>query len=142
MSLMTSDSGTDSSDSSESRKIKDEPQEEKVPMSSSTFLKQLPEQKLMVLNNTVENHKVNIRLRPIGAIAPIHPRVFKISTNQTISTISKFIIKRLGLKDDSVYMYVQNSFQPNPDEKIGDLYSSFKTNNELIISYCNTVAFG
>ncbi|KAG7662546.1 ATG12 [[Candida] subhashii] len=85
--------------------------------------------------------KITIRFQPIGSTPHIQPKVFKISSTSTIATINKFLIKKLKTKS-LIYIYIQNSFSPNPDEKIIDLFNLFKTNNELIISYCNTIAFG
>ncbi|CCE80429.1 Piso0_003545 [Millerozyma farinosa CBS 7064] len=86
--------------------------------------------------------KVTIRFQPIGSTPSITPRVFKISSNSTISTLKRFLIKRLKVKNNLIYVYIQNSFQPLPDEMVGDLYNLFKVGNELILSYCHTVAFG
>ncbi|KAI3406062.1 ATG12 [Candida oxycetoniae] len=89
----------------------------------------------------IESNKISLRFQPIGSTRGIVPKVFKISTTQTVSTINKFLCQKLKQKAP-FHLYIQNSFEPNPDEKIGDLYNLFKTNNELIISYCNTLAFG
>ncbi|KAK6455423.1 autophagy protein 12, partial [Scheffersomyces xylosifermentans] len=85
--------------------------------------------------------KITIRFVPIGSTPRITSAVFTISSNQTVSTLTKFLGKMLKTKEH-VYVYIQNSFQPNPDEKLNDLYHLFKTNNELIVSYCQSVAFG
>lgn len=85
--------------------------------------------------------KTTIRFVPIGSTPRINPLVFTISSNQTVSILIKFLAKKLKTKDH-VYLYIQNSFQPTPDEKLSDLYNLFRTNNELIVSYCESVAFG
>ncbi|EGW32571.1 uncharacterized protein SPAPADRAFT_139378 [Spathaspora passalidarum NRRL Y-27907] len=91
--------------------------------------------------DSAQIQKITIRFQSIGSTPSINPKVFKISSSQTISTLSRFLSQRLKHKG-LLYLYVQNSFSPNPDETIGDLFNSFKTNNELIISYCYSVAFG
>ncbi|CAI5757156.1 unnamed protein product [Candida verbasci] len=109
--------------------------DQKVPLSTSIILDK------SIVKKEPEITKITIRFQPIGSAKSIEPRVFKISSNQTISTLNKFLTKKLKSKE-LLRLYVQNSFQPLPDEKIGDLYNLFKTNNELIVTYCNTVAFG
>lgn len=84
--------------------------------------------------------KITIRFKPIGSTSPINPPIFKISPDQTISMILKFLCKRLKVK--FIYIYILNSFQPNPDEILGELFKTFQVNDELIINYCNTMAFG
>lgn len=136
---------SEESDTFENKVIQDEKIESKIPLSTSIVLEKLPNQKQVQLSkiaNESDIFKVTIRFQPIGSTSSINPRVFKISSNQSISTLSKFLIKRLKIKSNLVYLYIQNSFQPNPDEKIGDLYHLFKTNNELIINYCHSIAFG
>ncbi|KAI5962365.1 ATG12 [Candida pseudojiufengensis] len=130
--------------------------ESKIPLSTSLILEKLPQKdqvKIHDVSPTKQDRisqeqtkgsepviKINIRFQSIGSTNQIEPNIFKISSFQTISTINKFLCKKLKLK--TLHLYLQNSFSPSPDEKIGELYDAFKTNNELIISYCNTVAFG
>lgn len=121
------------------------PPQTKIPLSTSIILaKKVPvEQQQDILNpstSTIDS-KIMIRFAPIGSTPSIQPRVFKISSTQTMSTLNKFLCKKLKHKG-TLHLYIQNSFMPLPDEQIGSLYNLFKTNNELIISYCNTVAFG
>lgn len=85
-------------------------------------------------------YKLTIRLKPIGSTKPVNPQVFKVSSNQLVQVIIKFLCNKL--KVQSVFMYINNSFQPNPDESLGELYNHFSSNNELIINYCHTIAFG
>lgn len=135
----------DSSESSDEKVIGDETIETRVPLSTSIVLEKLPSQDQLQLKKIIheqETFKITIRFQPIGSTPAITPKVYKISSNQTISTINKFLTKRLKIKTKLIYLYIQNSFQPNPDERLGDLYELFKTNNELIINYCHTIAFG
>lgn len=87
-----------------------------------------------------EVSKVPIRFQPIGATPLLKPQTFQASRSQTIGSIMKFLLRRLRLK--TIHIYVLSSFQPTPDETLGSLYDSFKTNNELILSYCEQIAYG
>lgn len=84
--------------------------------------------------------KIQIRFQPIGSIAQVRPNTYQISSNKPFSTIVLFLKKRL--KVENVFCYINNSFAPSPDERIGDLWAQFKIKDELIISYCAIVAFG
>lgn len=86
--------------------------------------------------------KITVRLHPIGLTPAIIPRNFQISSTQTVATIARFITKKLKIRSGVIYLYIQNSFTPTPDETVGDLFALFKTNNELVVNYCETVAFG
>ncbi|KAL3241308.1 Atg12p [Nakaseomyces bracarensis] len=91
-------------------------------------------------NREPEIQKVRIKFQPIGSIAPMHPNMCLISANKQFSMVINFLKKRLRV--ESVYCYVNNSFAPVPSQNVGDLWSQFKVNEELIVSYCGTVAFG
>ncbi|KAI5948658.1 ATG12 [Candida theae] len=134
--------------------------EPRIPLSTSIILNKLPVERQEQLERTLEERerkpplkadiaakpvadeplRISIRFQPIGSTTAINPKVFKISSTQTVATLSKFLCKRL--KQTHLCLYIQNSFSPAPEENIGDLYSSFKTKDELIVSYCNSVAFG
>ena len=85
--------------------------------------------------------KVVVRLQPVGLTPPTLPRVFKLGRDQLVATVSQFIVKRLRL-DLGPFLYLQSSFQVNPDDNIGQLYELYRTGDELIFSYCTTAAFG
>lgn len=109
----------------------------KIPLSTSIILDRAHIEPV----RNITDDKITIRFQPIGSTPAITPRVFKISGNQTISTLNKFLGKRLKY-DRLIQLYIQSSFLPNPDEVLKDIYDIFRTNNELIVSYCYEVAFG
>lgn len=85
--------------------------------------------------------KVKVKFQPIGSIPSLKPKnTCVISYNKPFSTIVLFLKKRI--KVNHVFCYINNSFAPSPDERVGDLWNQFKVNDELIISYCAIVAFG
>lgn len=96
--------------------------------------------KQQYINQLSSDEKLTIRLRPIGSTASINPKIFKILRNLSITVLTKFLCKKLMVS--TVYVYVSNLFLPNPDENIGELFDNFGVNGELIINYCNSVAFG
>ncbi|AMD19820.1 HCL331Cp [Eremothecium sinecaudum] len=84
--------------------------------------------------------KISIRFQSIGSLAQIDPQVCKISSSQAFSVAILFLKRRLRLNE--VHCYISNSFAPTPLQNIGQLWSQFKVNDELVVSYCATVAFG
>lgn len=119
------------------------PLRSKISISHSKILSRLPSRatnSLLVVSQR-EKKKVLVRFKSIGSISQLQPTVFKISRDSRFISILKFLQKRLKLKQ--VYCYLENSIVPNPDDSIGSLFDLFKSgNNELIVSYCNMVAFG
>ncbi|CAB4254402.1 similar to Saccharomyces cerevisiae YBR217W ATG12 Conserved ubiquitin-like modifier involved in autophagy and the Cvt pathway [Maudiozyma barnettii] len=94
----------------------------------------------VLLDDEESLEKVQIKFIPIGSISSMVPSVFKISQGQPFSMILAFLTKKLKIQ--YVHCYINNSFAPSPQQKIGDLWKQFKVNDELIVSYCGSVAFG
>lgn len=135
------DSDTSSENEEKENQIQEEQIKTKVSLAASVAWGKIAPKTTHLLEEAVpKTEKVNIRFVPIGSIAAIQPKVFKISTSQPFSTLIRFLDKKL--KIPHVFCYIHNSFAPSPDENIGNLYNNFSVGNELIVSYCNTVAFG
>lgn len=118
------------------------PIKSKITLAQSKVLSQLPGRATDSLLNVTrpDGGKIQVRFKSIGSIDQLRPAVFKISRDSQFSSISRFLEKRLKL--DKVYCYLANSIVPNPDDRIGNLYDLFRSGHELIVSYCNVVAFG
>ena len=84
--------------------------------------------------------KVRIKFIPIGSIPPVKPSVCKISSAQSFSAVIAFLRGKLAVTH--IFCYINNSFAPSPQQNIGDLWRQFKVGEDLIVSYCGTVAFG
>ena len=84
--------------------------------------------------------KVRIKFIPIGSIPAIKPSVCKISAAQSFAAVITFLRGRLAVSH--VFCYINNSFAPSPQQNVGDLWRQFKVGEDLIVSYCGTVAFG
>ena len=106
----------------------------RVPLSTLMILERRPVQETPAT-------KITVRFQPIGSTPALNPRIFKISAEQTVLTLVRFVNKRLR-NQGPLHLYVQNLFLPTPDEVLGDLYKLFKTSDELVIGYCYLVAFG
>lgn len=107
---------------------------------------------------------MTVRFQPLPSAPILKNRVFKISASQKFETVVKFLRKKLDCKEtDSVFCYVNSVFAPGLDEGVGGLwrvrsfdllvtralYSSrslilqcFKTDDQLIVAYSMTPAFG
>ncbi|PSK34619.1 hypothetical protein C7M61_004979 [Candidozyma pseudohaemuli] len=113
--------------------------DQKVPLSTLMVLPKMEEDPLKELLET-SSEKVTLRFHPIGSAPAINPSIFKISGSQTVATVLNYLMKRLRLKH--IHLYVLSTFQPTPDEKLGDLHKLFLSKGELVLGYCETIAFG
>lgn len=93
-----------------------------------------------IITPNVNSGKILVRFQSIGSTQQINPKVYRISAKQKVSSLMNFVLKKLN--KTSVYCYIHNSFSPSNDEIVGNLFSNFAINNELVVSYCTNVAFG
>lgn len=76
--------------------------------------------------------------------APLMKRTkFLISYDESFGIFQQRLLKMLQLpKASSLFMYIQQSFVPSPDDLIGDLGKFFAVNEELKIHYSIQEAWG
>ena len=119
-------------------------------MSTSTLLQpgNLPSttaQALKQINETLDlpTQKITIRFQPLPGAPPLDKKVVKVSASQKFEAVISFLRKRLAVKgDDGLFVYVNKVFAPGLDEGIGNLWRSFKIEDELKVSYSLAPAFG
>ncbi|CCD25498.1 Atg12p NDAI_0F01790 [Naumovozyma dairenensis CBS 421] len=111
-----------------------------IPPEGSSSRRKSPDSIMHDDDKEPSTDKVKIKFQPIGSIPPMRPSVCKISGTQPFSMVLIFLQRRL--KVDNIYCYVNNSFAPSPQQIVGELWRQFKVKDELIISYCGSVAFG
>uniref|UniRef100_A0A453PRW3 Ubiquitin-like protein ATG12 n=1 Tax=Aegilops tauschii subsp. strangulata TaxID=200361 RepID=A0A453PRW3_AEGTS len=65
---------------------------------------------------------------------------------QEISGRDKFLrvieFLRRQLHQDTLFVYVNSSFSPSPDELIIDLYNNFAIDGKLVVNYALSAAWG
>ncbi|KAJ5856159.1 Autophagy-related protein 12 [Penicillium soppii] len=108
-------------------------------MSASVMLTNLPRDATQALADV----EITVRFQPLPSAPILKNRVFKVSASQKFETVVKFLRKKLDCKEtDSVFCYVNSVFAPGLDEGMGGLWRCFKTDDQLIVAYSMTPAFG
>ncbi|CAL8578954.1 hypothetical protein XPA_004718 [Xanthoria parietina] len=134
-----------------------------LPLSASILLTALPQDATSALDQATAAatadvpEKVTIRLQPIGSAPQLRQKVFKISAKNRFETVVTFLRNRLFKKGEAggdgereggggggehVFCYVNSVFAPGLDEGVGALWRCFKTDDQLIVAYSTTPAFG
>ncbi|KAI9197485.1 ubiquitin-like protein Atg12, partial [Polychytrium aggregatum] len=86
---------------------------------------------------------VVVRLRATGNAPILKQNSFKITSSQKFQIVINFLRKELGFKpSDSVFLYINSSFAPAPDEVVSNLYKCFAVDGSLIVNYSLTTAWG
>ncbi|KAF2172847.1 hypothetical protein M409DRAFT_35404 [Zasmidium cellare ATCC 36951] len=117
-----------------------------LPLSASVILEHLPKDASQALRTagTLSQPKVIVRLSPLPNTPQLKQPRFTCSSNQRFEYIVNFVRRKLGLKanEGTVFCYVNSVFAPRLDEGVGNLWRCFKVNDELVVNYSITQAFG
>uniref|UniRef100_A0A1B0GGC5 Ubiquitin-like protein ATG12 n=1 Tax=Glossina morsitans morsitans TaxID=37546 RepID=A0A1B0GGC5_GLOMM len=90
-----------------------------------------------------ENTKICILLNATGNVPIIKKRTWTVDPYKTVSWIQKFIHKYLKLDaSEQIFLYVNQTFAPPPDQIIKNLYDCHGTNGKLVLYYCKNQAWG
>ncbi|BFZ59692.1 Ubiquitin-like protein [Saitoella coloradoensis] len=114
-------------------------------LTSSIIISNIPEDATAALSRYTQpdTGKVAIRFKAVGRAPILKQQVYKITAGQRFQTVTTFLRRQLKLRpSDSLFLYINSTFAPSLDEVIGNLYRSFKVNDELVVNYCTTQAFG
>ncbi|MCJ1273150.1 Ubiquitin-like protein [Puttea exsequens] len=126
-----------------------------LPLSASLLLTHLPRDAHAALEAASATQgdgvpeKVTIRFQPVGSAPALKQRIFKVSAKNRFETVVAFLSRKLagagagsGAKGEGVFCYVNSVFAPGLDEGVGALWRCFKTDDQLIVAYSMTPAFG
>eukprot|EP00939_MAST-03C_sp_MAST-3C-sp1_P000048 g48.t1 len=86
---------------------------------------------------------VKLHFKAVGGARIMKRRKFKMKPDKEWSVVSTFLRKQLKLKDtDPLFTYINSAFCPSPDQLVGNLFENFRINDELIVNYSITNAWG
>ncbi|SPO46474.1 probable Autophagy-related protein 12 [Moesziomyces antarcticus] len=90
-----------------------------------------------------DSSKVVVRFKAIGNAPIMKTNYFRITAFNRFQAVIQFLRKELNFKPtDSLFLYINASFSPAPDDTVGNLYRCFGTENHLIVNYSTTAAWG
>uniref|UniRef100_A0A1B0CQH8 Ubiquitin-like protein ATG12 n=1 Tax=Lutzomyia longipalpis TaxID=7200 RepID=A0A1B0CQH8_LUTLO len=93
--------------------------------------------------NEAQNSKVDILLNATGNVPIMKKRKWAVDQDKPISWIMKFIHKYLKLDpEEKLFLYVNQTFAPAPDQIVKNLYECYGTNGKLVLYYCKSQAWG
>lgn len=102
-------------------------------------------------SNTVEkteagpetSSKVELLLKATGDAPIMKKKKFSVDPDKTIGWVITFIRRYLRLTgEDSLFVYVNQAFAPNPDQVIRNLVECFGSDGKLVLYYAKSQAWG
>jgi len=86
---------------------------------------------------------VDILLNATGNVPIMKTRKWAVDQEKPISWVIRFIHQFLKLEpEEKLFLYVNQTFAPSPDQIIKNLYECYGTNGKLVLYYCKSQAWG
>ncbi|NP_001135963.1 autophagy protein 12-like [Bombyx mandarina] len=87
--------------------------------------------------------KVDILLKATGNAPIMKKKKWAVDAEKPIGWIMEFVKKYLKLEaDEKLFLYVNQTFAPSPDQIVRNLYECFGTDGKLVLHYCKSQAWG
>uniref|UniRef100_A0A9J8D8N5 Ubiquitin-like protein ATG12 n=1 Tax=Cyprinus carpio carpio TaxID=630221 RepID=A0A9J8D8N5_CYPCA len=78
-----------------------------------------------------EKKKIDVLLKAVG------------DAGRTVQSLAQFISRFLKLEaSEQLFIYVNQSFAPSPDQEVGVLFECFGSDGKLVLHYCKSQAWG
>lgn len=84
--------------------------------------------------------KVVILFRATGGAPILKQAKFKVEASEKFAKVIDFL--RRQLHRETVFLYINSAFSPNPDETILDLFENFGIGGKLEVNYACSMAWG
>ncbi|XP_014667091.1 PREDICTED: ubiquitin-like protein ATG12 [Priapulus caudatus] len=92
---------------------------------------------------TQQQSKISILMKAAGDAPILKVRKWAVDPDRTLSTVIDKLNKILKTAEgESVFVYVNQSFAPSPDHKLGTLQQCFGSDGKLVLHYCKSQAWG
>ncbi|AWO96469.1 Ubiquitin-like protein ATG12 isoform 4 [Scophthalmus maximus] len=90
-----------------------------------------------------EKKKIDVLLKAVGDTPIMKTKKWAVERVRTIQSLSQFIARFLKLdSSEQLFIYVNQSFAPSPDQEVGILFDCFGSDGKLVLHYCKSQAWG
>ncbi|XP_039766683.1 ubiquitin-like protein ATG12 [Ornithorhynchus anatinus] len=91
----------------------------------------------------LKQYQFDILLKAVGDTPIMKTKKWAVERTRTIQGLIDFIKKFLKLvASEQLFIYVNQSFVPSPDQEVGTLYECFGSDGKLVLHYCKSQAWG
>lgn len=90
-----------------------------------------------------DKQKIDILLKATGNAPIMKKKKWAVDPERKIGWIIEFMKKYLKLdRSEHLFLYVNQSFAPAPDQVVKNLYECYGTDGKLVLHYCKSQAWG
>lgn len=91
----------------------------------------------------VEKKKIDVLLKAAGDAPIMKKKKWAVDANKPVAYLSEFIRKYIRCEpSESLFIYVNQTFVPSPDQVLSNLFECFGTDGKLVLHYCKSQAWG
>jgi len=114
-----------------------------TPDANSTVINEEDNNKAPLTPTAVKEKKIEVLLKATGDAPIMAKKKWVVSPEQTVGWISGFIKRAIKLgAEERLFLYINQTFAPAPDQTVKNLYECYGTDGKLIIHYCRSQAWG
>ena len=94
--------------------------------------------------NVVEKKtKIDVLLKAAGDAPIMKKKKWAVDGNKPMAYLTEFIRKYIKCEpSESLFLYVNQTFAPSPDQILSNLFECFGTDGKLVLHYCKSQAWG
>ncbi|XP_037129352.1 ubiquitin-like protein ATG12 [Syngnathus acus] len=90
-----------------------------------------------------EKKKIDVLLKAVGDTPIMKTKKWAVERSRTVQSLSQFIARFLKMDaNEQLFIYVNQSFAPSPDQEVGILFDCFGSDSKLVLHYCKSQAWG
>ncbi|XP_003966293.1 ubiquitin-like protein ATG12 [Takifugu rubripes] len=90
-----------------------------------------------------QKKKIDLLLKAVGDTPIMKQKKWAVERGRTVQSLSQFISRFLKLDaGEQLFIYVNQSFAPSPDQDVGVLFDCFGSDGKLVLHYCKSQAWG
>ncbi|XP_014057260.1 ubiquitin-like protein ATG12 isoform X2 [Salmo salar] len=86
---------------------------------------------------------IDVLLKAVGDTPIMKTKKWSVEKGRTVQSLSQFISRFLKMEaNEQLFIYVNQSFSPSPDQEVGVLFECFGSDGKLVLHYCKSQAWG
>ncbi|XP_066568538.1 ubiquitin-like protein ATG12 [Amia ocellicauda] len=90
-----------------------------------------------------EKKKIDVLLKAVGDTPIMKTKKWSVERGRTVQSLAQFVARFLKLDaSEQLFIYVNQSFAPSPDQDVGVLFECFGSDGKLVLHYCKSQAWG
>ncbi|KAM6967729.1 ubiquitin-like protein ATG12 [Aplochiton taeniatus] len=90
-----------------------------------------------------DKKKIDVLLKAVGDAPIMKTKKWSVEKGRTVQSLSQFISRFLKMEaNEQLFIYVNQSFAPSPDQEVGVLFECFGSDGKLVLHYCKSQAWG